>query len=152
MRRVWHGCVSWPTHYVPYMCVCGQAYVCVCVCIQTPSVWWPDTVWESVCRRRIHTQHKGPIMSPHSEKEEGVDEWIIGACPSQKGVWWFPCLSPRPPLSLSPLCPTTNKYVSTRTERGGNSFGEKQAFSFDFFVLWLRQLLMRDTFAVEKQD
>lgn len=46
--------------------------MCVCVlCIQAPSVWWPDTVWESVRRRRIHTQHKGPIMSPHSEKEKG---------------------------------------------------------------------------------
>lgn len=74
------------------LCVCVYMFVgCVCVrvCVsytQTPSVWWPDTVWESVRRRRIHTQHKGPIMSPHSEKERGVDEGIIGACPSRKGV------------------------------------------------------------------
>lgn len=98
--------------------------MCVCVlCIQTPSVWWPDTVWESVCRRRIHTPHKGPIMSHLSEKEKGVDEGIIGACPSRKGVWWFPCLSPR---CFFPLRPTANNYVSTRTEHGG----EKQAWYF----------------------
>lgn len=52
------------------VCVCGQACVRV-LYIQIPSVWWPDTVWESVCRRRIHTQHKGPIMSPHSKKQKG---------------------------------------------------------------------------------
>lgn len=72
------------------LCVCVYMFVgSVCVCVsytQTPSVWWPDTVWESVCRRRIHTRHKGPIMSPHSEKERGVDEGIIGTCPSRKGV------------------------------------------------------------------
>lgn len=60
----------------PVRCVCGcfscGEHVCVCVlCIQSPSVWWPDTVWESVCGQRIHAQHKGPIMGTHLEKEKG---------------------------------------------------------------------------------
>lgn len=70
INGAWEGSgkAVWHVPYAPTHCVC----VCVCVlCVQTPSVWWSDTVWESVCKRRIHTQHKGPIMSPHSEKEKG---------------------------------------------------------------------------------
>lgn len=69
------GMAVWHVPCTDALCVHVCMFVgSVCVrvlCIQTPSVWWPDTVWESVCRRRIHTQHKGPIMSPHSEKEKG---------------------------------------------------------------------------------
>lgn len=69
----------------------------VCPSHTDPICWWLDTVWERVCRQRIHTQHKGPIMSPNSEEGGGL-LWrrIIEACPSQTGVWWFPCLSPSP--------------------------------------------------------
>ena len=69
-KMVWHCPVTRP---VCQHSVCGCSWVSMCecaLCIQTPSVWWPDTVWESACRRRIRTQHKGPIMSTHSEKKK----------------------------------------------------------------------------------
>ncbi len=92
-----------------YVCACLWAVcVCVCVlCIQTPSVWWPDTVWESVRRRRIHTQHKGSIMSPHSEKEKGGG-WgdNRGLSISEGGA--MVSLPLTSPSSLLPAPPQTN--------------------------------------------
>lgn len=130
MRRVWLCDMSRAlTHSV---CVC--VYVCraVCasvLCIQTPSVWWPDTVWESVCRRRIHTQHKGPIMSPHSEKEKGGGRGDNRGLSISEGgmVVSLPLTSPS---SLLPAPPQT-KYVSTRSKHAGNSFGGKTGLLFD---------------------
>lgn len=47
--------------------------------------------------------------------EEGEEEsWtrggVIEVCPSLEGVWWFPCLSPRPPLlHHKQICVNTNR-------------------------------------------
>lgn len=106
MRRVWHGRVTCPVDRRA-VCVCLWAVCERVLCIQTPSVWWPDTVWESVCRRRIHTQHKGPIMSPHSEKEKGGGRGDNrGLSISEGGM--MVSLPLTSPSSLLPAPPQTN--------------------------------------------
>lgn len=126
--RVWH--VLW----TDVLCVCVGMFVCVCpLSIQTPSVWWPDTVWESVCRRRIHTQHKGPIMSPHSEKEKGGGRGDNrGLSISEGGM-----MVSLPLTSPSSLLPAHKQIRVNKNWPWRKFLWRKTGLLFKHFLLWI---------------
>lgn len=72
------------------LCVCMFA-VCVCP-LRTDPICLVDghSLGKCVQAKNSHTTQRSNYEPPLRRRSGGVGEGIIGACPSWKGVWWFP--------------------------------------------------------------